>query len=899
MIWSLALFCCLAAPSSAGLDPAHHYLWLECEQFDDLGGWWPDSQFIDLMGSTQLLAQGLRGPVDDAVTSVELPAAGRWTVFARTRNWLPEYTPGTFTIRIGGQETNRLGNLPHDRWVWQRGGTFQLAAGHQTLALHDLTGEYGRCDAVLLTDDPDFYPAADPQGYHDQRYALTGINGEFDDAGSYDVVVVGGGLAGSFAAIAAARHGAKTILIQDRPILGGNASEEIGVRPEGATANRAPYAREGGLPEEGWRETMRLGSWSKALEALTSAEPNLTRKFYWRAQGVEQDNSKRITAVTGRDVRTGQGWRVRGRLFCDCTGDGTLGYLSGCEIRWGSEPKSMYGESMAPEVGDRQTMGNSLYYHCERTDQPQPFTRPAWAHNFPDTASLHGRVPSLGREGYWWIEWGGEHNTITDAEMIRDNLWRILYGVWDYLKNRSGYVGPATNFQLVWVGKVAGKRENRRIIGDHVMTQQEVQRAELYDDRVAFGGWTIDLHPPKGMFDEGRPAIQVAVPLYSIPFRSLYAKDVPNLMMAGRDISVSRVALGTTRVMLTCGTQGQAIGTAAGICLDEGLSPRQVAQTRIGELQRRLLRDDAHIIDLPLKEDDNLAQRASITASSFVASEPYSKDSVTTADRHELNYNRAVKIPSSGKRLEAIDTYLENASDKPLEVTVALRIGKVDSTSPPKEVKATAKATVPPGKHWVNLKYGLDVPADAGLWFVIPPTKDLWWFLAAGGPEGSSRGYAPPDSEGWTPRAECYALVTDPSAHKIAGSEPQAVADGQTRPTGGDYHGWVSDASQPLPQWVALNWAQPQKVGRVELVFDTDFAARRPTQLVEKQVVTKYRIEVADGDGWKTVVEEEGNDRRLRKHTFAAVTTKAVRLTVLETGGDKAARVYELRAYER
>jgi len=281
---------------------------------------------------------------------------------------------------------------------------------------------------------------------------------------------------------------------------------------------------------------------------------------------------------------------------------------------------------------------------------------------------------------------------------------------------------------------------------------------------------------------------------------------------------------------------------------------------------------------MPLREADNLAQQAEVTASSWVANEPYHKDSVTPTDRHELSYNRAVKIPSSGTRLESADAYLENASDKPLEVTVALRLGKPDSASPPREVKAVAKATVPPGKHWVSLRYGLDVPASAGLWFVIPPTPNLFWYLAAGGPEGSSRGYAAPDTESWTPRGECYAFVTQPSAHKIAGSEPQAVADGLTRPTGGDYHGWVSDASQPLPQWIALNWPEARQVGRVELVFDTDFAKRRPTELVEQQVVTHYRLEVADGSGWKTVAEVDGNDQRLRRHTFPAIATQAVRL---------------------
>ncbi|MBC7287718.1 MAG: FAD-dependent oxidoreductase, partial [Armatimonadetes bacterium] len=322
----------MASGQSAVID-GHHFVWVEAEQFPELGGWKIDSQFLEQMGSSYLLAQGLHGPVEDARTEIELPAEGLWTVWVRTKNWCPDVQPppGRFTVRIGGNESEVLGTHTNDRWRWQRAGAFHLTGGRHELRLHDLTGEYGRCDCILLTDDPDFIPPQDVDGYTNLRYRITGVDDNFKPVGEWDVVVAGGGVAGCFAAIAAARHGARVCLIQNRPVLGGNASSEITVGVGGASVNAARYSRESGLIEEGWREALRLGSWSAGLEYMVRAEPLIDLFLNTHATGVEMADDHTIAAVKARNVLTGQGYLFRGRIFIDCTGDACVGVAAGAE----------------------------------------------------------------------------------------------------------------------------------------------------------------------------------------------------------------------------------------------------------------------------------------------------------------------------------------------------------------------------------------------------------------------------------------------------------------------------------------------------------------------------------------------------------------------------------------
>jgi len=627
--------------------------WLETERFDDYGGWTNDSQFIDTVGSAYLLAAGLGTPVEDAVTTVAVPEPGKHRLWVRTKDWAPEHHPGRFQVLVDGRPAEpTFGESGEPGWRWQQGGVHELS-GRIELRLHDLTGYYGRCDVVVLADDLDWTPPADQEAIAELRRRHGGVSREVRDMGEHDVVVVGGGLAGCMAAVSSARMGARTVLIQNRPVLGGNASVEILVPPVGVWpgGKQDPLdPRETGLIEEirteGNQKTEEAKVYSGRLDRLVAAEPNLDLHLNTHATGVEMKPDETIAAVLAADVRGGQRMRFAGRVFIDCTGDGVIGVAAGAEYRHGREGRSTYGESLAPEVGDKQTMGNSLKYVSQPTDSPQPFEAPEWAMKFPGCDSFTpGRHPRLSREiGWQWkIELGGTRDTYLDAEAIRDDLLRLIYGIWDHVKNHCDeHREKAVNHKLVWVGHVAGKRENRRLIGDYVLNANDIIHQTLFPDRVAYGGWSIDDHHPEGFFRQGHT---MRIPMeecrigqrYSIPYRSLYSKNVDNLLMAGRDISASHMAMSDTRVMLTCAVIGHASGTAAGMCVEHQTTPRGIYQERVEELQQRLLKDGAHMFDLPNRDPRDLARAATVTASS----ERTIDGDVTSAENVINGYARA------------------------------------------------------------------------------------------------------------------------------------------------------------------------------------------------------------------------------------------------------------------
>lgn len=613
------------AAAAAG---AEGLVWIEAERFDQPGGWAVDSQFIDQMNSPYLLAVGLGTPVEDASTSVSLPRAGRYRLWARTKDWMPEHHPGRFSIAVNGRAVEHVfGESGRPGWRWEDGGIHDLRE-QVGLRLHDLTGYYGRCDAIVFAEDLQWMPSDDRAAVARLRGTAGGVSRQIEDEGNFDVVVVGGGLAGCTAAVAAARGGSRTALVQNRPVLGGNASVEIVVPPVGVW----PYGeqdpldpRETGIVEEyrgaGVQTTDDGKAYSARLARLVAAEPNLTLYLNTHAAGVEMASPGRISHVLAVDTRTGQRRRIAAKMFIDCTGDGAVGVAAGAEYRHGREARSMYGESMAPETGDRQTMGNSLKYVSQPTGQPQPFTPPAWAMEFPRCEDFTpGRHPRLSHDiqWQWMIELGGTRDTYADAEEIRDELLRLIFGMWDHVKNHCPLQsGKAAEHRLVWVGHVAGKRESRRLIGDYVLTQNDIATEALLADRVAYGGWGIDDHFPEGFFYDGPPAQHdYKDRRFSIPLRSLYSQNIQNLLMAGRNISASHVAMSATRVMLTCAVMGQAAGTAAAMCVDRGVTPRELGQAHLESLQQQLLKDGAHLIDLANADPLDLARQATVSASS-------------------------------------------------------------------------------------------------------------------------------------------------------------------------------------------------------------------------------------------------------------------------------------------
>ncbi len=439
-----------------------------------------------------------------------------------------------------------------------------------------------------------------------------------------DVFIAGGGLAGVCAAVAAARNGAKVVLVQDRSRLGGNSSSEVKMHIVGANSHKGrPGWREGGLIEE-----FRLDDaannpqrswelWDLLLYDKVMSEPRITLLLDTVLYSAATRDG-RITGVRARCDKTEHLYDITAKLYMDCTGDSRLGLEAGAEMRYGREARAELGESLAPETPDKETLGSSILFTSRKYDRPMPFTPPKWARKVTAKQLLKRSVASW-EYGYWWIEWGGQLNTIRDNERIRFELLSIVMGVWDHIKN-SGAHPESTNWAMDWVGMIPGKRESRRLVGDHMLMQYDLMGLTGdFDDAVAIGGWPMDDHPPGG-FDRADlpPAVQIKTPeVYNIPLRSLYSKNVANLMMAGRNISASHVAFTSTRVMATCAVIGQAAGTAAALCVRDGLAPREFAgdQARVTELQQTLLRDDQTIKGRRNEDPRDLARHARVTAS--------------------------------------------------------------------------------------------------------------------------------------------------------------------------------------------------------------------------------------------------------------------------------------------
>jgi hypothetical protein len=439
-----------------------------------------------------------------------------------------------------------------------------------------------------------------------------------------DVLVAGGGLAGVCAAISAARHGSRVVLLQDRSRLGGNSSSEVKMHVVGANSHKArPGWREGGLIEE-----LRLDDaannpqrcwelWDLLLYDKVVSEPNITLLLETTLYRADVANSQ-IRSVLARCDKSETLYRIQAKVFCDCTGDSRLGLEAGADMRTGREARSEFNESLAPEKADNETLGSSILFTSRLHRRAMPYTAPSWARK---VTKEHLRFRNIGPEnweyGYWWIEWGGERDVIRDNERIRFELLSIVTGVWDYIKN-SGEHAASANWALEWIGMMPGKRGSRRLVGDHMLTERDLMSGS-FADAVAIGGWPMDDHPPGGFDRPDLPPNTVlrTPEVFDIPFRSLYSRNVGNLMMAGRNISATHAAFTSTRVMATCAVIGQAVGTAAGMCCERGIAPRQLARDRalMSRLQQQLLRDDQSIKSVRNEDSADLARSATLKAS--------------------------------------------------------------------------------------------------------------------------------------------------------------------------------------------------------------------------------------------------------------------------------------------
>ncbi len=577
---------------------------VEAEDFADYGGWVLDSQFEAIMGSPYLLAHGLGRTVADATTTVTVAAAGDYHVWVRAKDWVPGHHPGRFALLVDGVPLEQQFGANDRDWSWQHGGTVRLPAGEVTLALQDLTGFDGRCDAIYFSLDATEPPNGVDDVSRGWRRALRGLPDRPIDAGDYDVVVVGGGISGCAAALAAARLGQTVALIHDRPVLGGNASVEIGLMPRGT---------QGALLRE---LSQRQAGGDIAALSLLEAEPTAQVFLENRIVGVAREGA-RIVSVDAVEARGGTERRFTGRMFIDASGVAILGVLGGAETLFGREARAEFGEPYAPEVADQMHHGNTLFFRTGMAEHPVPFPDVPWAIEVAkDYANLSGQLIQPGEENgpgpsagtnpstpefrfgskndvfpatHFW-EFGQWLDPYTSGEFVRDHLMRALYGTFSNVKRLEPEA--YANLELEWMAFVAAQGEFRRYRGDYVLTELDIRNHVQFDDTLIANDGSFCIHcawdPGEGKYDfrlkdwifDMRDQQS-----YEIPFRCLYSANIDNLLMAGKHISVTHIAGTATKLMGNGAQHGVAVAAAAALCNRHETTPRGLLHSRFDELR--------------------------------------------------------------------------------------------------------------------------------------------------------------------------------------------------------------------------------------------------------------------------------------------------------------------------
>ncbi len=559
---------------------------LEAESFASKGGWKTDQQFMDIMHSPYLIAHGMGTPVEDASTQFEIREAGTYTVYVRTYNWTapwcPGKGPGAFAVAVNGKSVGVTGNTG-TAWAWQPVGKVKLKSGVQNVVLRDLTGFDGRCDAVYITNAKgDVPPNGAAQEWREK------LNPRSTSYRKFDFVVVGGGIAGMCAAATAARLGMKVALVNDRPVWGGNNSSEVRVHlggniEMGAYKGLGRIIREFG-PEKGGNAQPAAVYEDSKKEDFLKAEKNITLFPGYHAFAVSK-GGENISSVSARNIESGDKVVLSAPLFADCTGDGTVGVLAGADWRMGREGKGEFHERYAPDVPDTTTMGASVQWYS--VEGKEKFPEFNYGMNFNDSNCEQVMM------GEWTWETGMNRNQITQAELIRDYGMLTVYANWSWLKNHSAQKARYADRKLGWVAYVAGKRESRRLMGDYILKEDDILKNVYHEDASFATTWSIDLHFPDSLNHANFPGREFKAATnhrllkkpYDVPYRCLYSRNVNNLFMAGRNISVTHVALGTTRVMRTTGMQGEVVGMAASLCKKYGTLPRGVYRSHLAELK--------------------------------------------------------------------------------------------------------------------------------------------------------------------------------------------------------------------------------------------------------------------------------------------------------------------------
>ena len=908
------------APAMECREAVKGFLWLEAETFSDYGGWEIDTQFVHKMGSAYLITKGVLKPLAPATTAVTIPSSGTWRAWVRTKDWLPEFSPGKFALEVGGRRSRALGVSKKTGWRWEKAGDFALAAGRTSVALVDLAGGFARCDAVLFTTNLGYVPPDGGEGLDSARRRLSGADPTIADGGEYDVVVVGAGPGGLGASIAAARHGMRTLLVHDRPVLGGNNSIEQHTSIGGSGNNHrdgVADSREGGILEEArLLRRSKACSESAAYRMMVDAEPLIVEKSNERVLAAGRKGD-RIVSVTATRTLTGGRVRYRGKVFIDGTGDGWLGYFVGASRMYGREAKSDFGEKDAPDKTDTLTMSGCIDDYVYRaTGKEEPFEVPVWAHILPEGFN---RPDVNGIQARWWLEHPGTFDDLDDPERARDELIRIHLDYWGWLRKHPKFGPQARTSRLEEIKIHNGRREGRRFLGDYVLTSTDCREGRRFPDAITCGGWALDLHDPMGVMNpKGNGWWSVdATRIYTIPYRCIYSKDISNLYMAGRNISVTHAALGSTRIMGTIFTLGQAAGTAAAIAVRENLSVREVGAKRIKELQQALIKDDQFIPGVKNEDPRDLARTAKVTATSTMRRIAYDGNDLdfigvnaNWAFVESLWLELAACFPRGGiERLEAVTCYMRNRTGAEqhlaMDVMESDEIAAAHATRTP---LGTMTAQILPkggGSQFVRFVSASPLkPTRKYVWLKVRICKGVDWFRRIHVyPEGGCMAYVRGNGAFDIRNHSQLAFYTTPVREGSVDARPEYVIDGRSRPEiyaaedGPCTHAWRSDPAKPMPQAIRLDFPKPVTAGEVRLVFDSGLTFGGVMWPKPKMLVKDYSLwGLAEGE-WRKLAEVKDNMKRLQVHRFGAMKVSAVKVQVDATWGAKSAHIQEIRVY--
>lgn len=661
-----------------------------------------------------------------------------------------------------------------------------------------------------------------------------------------DVLVIGGGLAGVCASVAAARQGMKVVLVQDRPVLGGNASSEVRLWILGATShmgNNNRWAREGGIVDEVLVENLYRNKegnpliFDTILLEKVVTEKNITLLLNTSVFEVEMQGQSRIDRVVAFCSQNQTRYLLSADQFIDASGDGIVAFLSGAAFRMGAESKEEFGELFAPSSSYGELLGHSIYFYTKDAGVPVKYTAPAFAlkdiTQIPRYRSFNSKDQGC---KLWWIEYGGRLDTVHDTEQIKWELWKVVYGVWDHIKN-SGEFPDAANLTLEWVGTIPGKRESRRFEGDYMLRQQDIVEQRSVQDQIAFGGWSIDLHPADGVFSEMPGCNQWhSKGIYPIPYRSVYSRNVNNLFLAGRIISASHVAFGSSRVMATGAAIGQAVGTAAAICAKEGLQPRELGQPeRMDQLQQQLLASGVFLPGKKRNDSEDLVQDAEISSSSFLQFSGF----VHNGDWMTLRSSLAQMVPCDAGSIPSFSLQLKAL--KNTRVVIQIRKSEKIYNYTPEQILAEKSIDLKAGTQEVNIDCDFLLSEAQYVYLVLLSNEEVSVPLTDTritgvlalfnhiNPAVSNFGKQEPKENIGVDAFEFWCPHRRPGGKNIAFQMSRSSAafslsnirNGIDRP----YivpNVWVADPGDADPT-IFLKWNDQQLIKTIEICFDNDF----------------------------------------------------------------------------